>query len=124
MNRQTAPSIGDVLWAYLPEEGSAERAKKRPVLVLDVERSNGLVYVKVAKGTSQHMDAHYLGELRLSRESEWKAAGLSKPTKFQLKRLERLPMTNNWFDLNSHQSSLPQSQYAAFHTAAREAALI
>lgn len=121
--RQTAPNIGDILWAYLPEEGHAEQAKKRPVLVVDVEESNGLNYVTVAKGTSQQLDAHYLGELRLAREDEWKDAGLSKPTKFQLKRLERLPMTDTWFDPNSR-SSLQQTLYIAFRTAAREAALI
>lgn len=123
VNRQTAPNIGDILWAFLPEEGHAAKAKKRPVLVVNVERCRDLLYVTVAKGTSQHLDAHYLGELRLCEERVWKNAGLSKPTKFQLKRLERLPMTENWFDF-SDRSVLPQTSYAAFQVAAREAGLI
>lgn len=122
-DRHTVPVPGDILWAYFPEEGHATQAKKRPVLVLDIEVQNGLTYAIVAKGTSQHLDAHYLGELRLSDTNALIAAGLSVPTKFQLKRLERLPLTPAWFDLE-HRSALPKQTYAAFEIAAQEAGLM
>lgn len=124
-NHYPVPQAGDILWAWVPEqEGAARGEKCRPALVIDVTESHGLVYVTVAKGTSQHMDCHYLGELMLKQKSDWHAAGLKKPTKFQFKRTEKLPLIERWFDFNAKPSKLPQYLYRQCMMATREAGII
>ena len=119
----SAPDIGAVLWAYLPEEGTAEKSKLRPVVVLDVSSRNGLMYATVAKGTSQHIDSIFLGEFIVHTPHDIESCGLQKPTKFQLRRREVIPVTSEWFELDK-QSRLPTHLLKSLVAAAQEIHLI
>jgi hypothetical protein len=116
----TAPQAGAILWALLPEEGSARKAKERPVIVLDVSERDGFTYLTVAKGTSQKTDMLYRGEFAITDSLDIASCGLSEPTKFQLCRYETLLFTTDWFNTKLPRV-LPQHLLRKLINAAQEA---
>lgn len=118
-----APQVGAILWARLPEDGGDAKAKMRPVVVLDVSSLNGLTYVTVAKGTSQHIDEVYLGEFVVRSPVDLESCSLTKPTKFQLQRREKLPLTEAWFWMGKR-VTMPRHLLQRLVVAAQESHLI
>ena len=123
MHMKSAPQAGAILFAYLPEEGSAQKSKPRPVVVLDSTERNGLIYLTVAKGTSQKTNEKFRGEFVVRNAEDLVACGLVKETKFQLRRTETLPFTNNWFCMKAS-GNIPRHLVRNLLDAAQEANLI
>lgn len=119
----SAPSIGAIVWAFLPEEMSTAKAKARPVVVLDVEQRGELTYLTVAKCTSQHTDEVYLGEFAITDAQDLESCGLSKPTKVQLRRRETLLWSDVWFASGARRD-LPKHLLRKLFNAAQEIHLI
>ena len=94
------PQPGDIVWCRFPEERLPKPGPKaRPALVLQVGEDQGRPVVAVAYGTSQKVDRLYPGEFviaLLDREA-YDAAGLSHPTKFDLRRTFELDYNDTWF---------------------------
>jgi len=67
--------------------------------VLHVGEDQGRPVVAVAYGTSQKVDRLYPGEfvIALSDREAYDAAGLSHPTKFDLRRTFELDYNDTWF---------------------------
>ena len=115
-----APQVGDILWAFLPEDGCATKAKERPVIVLDVSEKNGLPYLTVAKGTSKKIEVVYMGEFVVNKPQDLASCGLSVVTKFQLRRYETLPFSADWFSARTPKN-LPAHLIKQLIRAAQEA---
>jgi len=101
--RWPAPSVGDVVWCRFPEALTkpAPAPKSRPGIIVRAfaPHAEGEPYtVHVCPGTSQ-LKGLYDHELLIDRNQaeEFAAAGLSYPTKFDLKRIAALPYTSDWF---------------------------
>ena len=73
--------------------------KPRPVLVLAVGGIEGDTVLEAAFGTSQKTRRLYTGEFLIDPEDgdSYRVAGLSYPTKFNLKKRLELPYTADWF---------------------------
>ena len=94
------PQPGDIVWCRFPEERLPKPGPKaRPALVLQVGEDQGRPVVAVAYGTSQKVDRLYPGEfvIALSDREAYDAAGLSHPTKFDLRRTFELDYNDIWF---------------------------
>ena len=94
------PQPGDIVWCRFPEERLPKPGPKaRPALVLQVGEDQGRPVVAVAYGTSQKVDRLYPGEfvIALSDREAYDAAGLSHPTKFDLRRTFELDYNDAWF---------------------------
>jgi len=94
------PQPGDIVWCRFPEERLPKPGPKaRPALVLQVGEDQGRPVVAVAYGTSQKVVRLYPGEfvIALSDREAYDAAGLSHPTKFDLRRTFELDYNDTWF---------------------------
>ena len=95
------PSAGDILWCAFPENKALKPGPKhRPALAITVDDADAPLYrVLVAYGTSQRVDKLHAGEfaIALIDSAAYKLAGLSYPTKFNLRDRVLLPYTSDWF---------------------------
>ncbi len=95
------PRPGDIVWCRFPERRSSTPGPKpRPALVLRVgEDSEGRPVVEVAYGTSQKVDQLYAGEFAITTADRvaYAVAGLSYPTKFDLRETFELDFNDTWF---------------------------
>lgn len=94
------PAPGDIVYCRFPEALGKPGPKPRPALVTGLaEFDDGIVGVVVAYGTSQKTDQLLAGEFLIapSKGEAYRAAGLSFPTKFDLRKLVALPYTDDWF---------------------------
>lgn len=95
------PRPGDIVWCRFPERKlPAPGPKARPALVLRVgEDSDGQPVVEVAYGTSQKVDQLYAGEFAITPadRAAYAVAGLSYPTKFNLRETFELDFNDTWF---------------------------
>lgn len=102
------PEPGDIVWCRFPHLPQREPGPKpRPALVLAVELRTDGVVLRVAYGTSQHVNRLKAGEfavLRAIHPAAFALAGLSFDTKFDLKRQVDLP----WSDLFFSTPPLPR----------------
>jgi hypothetical protein len=98
-----APLAGDIVWCYFPEDLGVEPAQKpRPGLVLEVYDDSAPEYVVLlAYGTSQKISPLYSGEFSITPQdgTAYKVAGLSYPTKFNLRKRIQLPFRSDYFDV-------------------------
>ena len=97
-----APAPGDIVWCRFPERKlSGPGPKLRPALVLRVGEADGHPVVEVAYGTSQKVDSLYAGEFAITQSdgAAYEAAGLSFPTKFNLRETFELDFNAEWFAL-------------------------
>ena len=92
---------GDIVWCRFPERRlPAPGPRARPALVLRVgENSEGRTVVEVAYGTSQNVDQLYAGEFAITAadRAAYAVAGLSYPTKFNLRETFELDFNDTWF---------------------------
>jgi hypothetical protein len=95
------PSAGDILWCAFPENKALKPGPKhRPALAITVDDADAPLYrVLVAYGTSQRVDKLHSGEfsIGLMDVAAYQLAGLSYPTKFNLRERVLLPYTRDWF---------------------------
>jgi hypothetical protein len=94
------PEPGDIVYCRFPEKGlPGPAAKPRPALVLTVGEIDGNPAVAVAYGTSQNMDRLHSGEFLIGPADgeAYTLAGLSLPTKFDLRSVKELPYDERWF---------------------------
>lgn len=95
------PSAGDILWCAFPENKALKPGPKhRPALAITVDDADAPLYrVLVAYGTSQRVDKLHSGEfaIALIDSAAYKLAGLSYPTKFNLRERVLLPYASDWF---------------------------
>jgi PemK-like, MazF-like toxin of type II toxin-antitoxin system len=97
-----APAPGDIVWCRFPERKLSGRGPKlRPALVLRIGEADGHPVVEVAYGTSQKVDSLYAGEFAITPSDgpAYEAAGLSFPTKFNLRETFELDFNGEWFAL-------------------------
>lgn len=89
------------MWCRFPEnKGIQPGPKPRPALVMRVFDDEAPHYaVEVVFGTSQKTDALRSGEFLIARADRdaYQLAGLSYPTKFNLKNRVELPFDHEWF---------------------------
>ena len=97
------PLAGDIVWCHFPEDIAVTPADKpRPGLILEVFSDNAPQYaVVVAYGTSQKVNRLYSGEFAITAQDgpAFTVAGLSYPTKFNLKRRVELPYVETYFQV-------------------------
>lgn len=95
------PSAGDILWCAFPENKALRPGPKhRPALAITVDNGDAPLYrVLVAYGTSQCVDELFSGEFAITPAdaAAYQLAGLSYPTKFDLRERVLLPYTSDWF---------------------------
>ncbi len=95
------PSAGDILWCAFPENKALSPGPKhRPALAITVDDADAPLYrILVAYGTSQRVDKLHSGEfaIALIDAAAYELAGLSFPTKFNLRERVVLPYTSDWF---------------------------
>jgi hypothetical protein len=95
-----APDPGDIVWCRFPEmESIRPGPKPRPGLVVSVDDSMSPVRVRVAYGTTQHLDRLGKGDFVITEQdgAAYRATGLAHPTKFQFRKLVVLDYTDLWF---------------------------
>lgn len=103
-NQWSCPRPGDVVWTRFPEEsGISPGPKARPAVVLAVGKQPGIAepVLRVAYGTSQHIDRLYPGEVLISERDGvdvLQLAGLDRATKFALGKVVELPFNAIWFE--------------------------
>lgn len=128
------PSAGDIVWCRFPEVVGVPGPKPRPGLVIKVFDDDEPEFaVEIAYGTSQKTNRLHAGEFLIPEipAAPYKLAGLSYPTKFNLKKLVQLPFNSEWFDLapgNIAQTpvmgtlhpSLHKAFLAAYHAAMQD----
>lgn len=105
MHYFSPPEPGDIVYCRFPERGIPGTAPKpRPALVTAVGEVDGKPHVEIAYGTSQNTDRLHSGEFQISpREREaYALAGLSFPTKFDLRNRKQLPYNVEWFRIPPH----------------------
>lgn len=92
MSNPLAPLIGACVWAWMPEAENVlvPGPKLRPTLILEADDRG----VLVAYGTSQKTNVFGLGEFVVTPAE---LEGLSKPTKFCLRKAYRLPFNKAFF---------------------------
>ena len=97
------PLAGDIVWCHFPQDLTATPADKpRPGLILEVFSDHAPQYaVLVAYGTSQKVNQLYAGEFAITAQdgAAFTIAGLSYPTKFNLKRRIELPYIESYFQV-------------------------
>lgn len=98
------PEVGTIVWCRFPEwPHSFPGPKPRPAMVMDVsEKSN---VVKVAYGTSQHLDHLYAGEFAIRQDANpiaFIVAGLTLDTKFNLNQSMELIWNDAYFENAPH----------------------
>ena len=99
------PLAGDIVWCYFPDDLKTEPAQKpRPALVLSVYKDPHRPHecgVLVVYGTSQKVATLYAGEFTITRTDgeDYRDAGLSYDTKFNMARSIKLPFNNLYFDV-------------------------
>lgn len=95
------PSAGEILWCAFPLGGELRPGPKhRPALAITVDDAETPLYrVLVAYGISQRVDQLYSGEfaITLADAGAYQLAGLSYPTKFDLRQRALLPYNGDWF---------------------------
>jgi hypothetical protein len=94
------PDAGDIVWCRFPHRGFAVPGPKpRPALVVDVGQLRGEPAIEVIYGTSQKLDRLHPGEFAITLEDghRYLAAGLDRPTKFDMRRSVFLPYSDEWF---------------------------
>lgn len=94
------PAPGDIVWCRFPENLGAPGSKPRPALVLGVGFSDSEKdTVRVAYGTTKRVGEKFSGEFEITPNDgvAFTLSGLSFPTKFDLKKTEVLPYTEEWF---------------------------
>jgi len=94
------PRAGDIVWCRFPERGGFKPAPKpRPTLVISVATNTDPLRLRVAYGTSRHLTPLHPGEFSITLDDgdAYALAGLSYPTKFNLKGNVILPFTPDWF---------------------------
>lgn len=95
------PSAGEILWCAFPiNKGLLLGSKHRPALAITVDDAEAPLYrVLAAYGTSQHVEELYSGEFSISPADAgaYQLAGLSYPTKFNLRERVLLPFNSDWF---------------------------
>jgi hypothetical protein len=99
------PEPGDIVYCRFLEKGIPGPAPKpRPALVIAVGEVDGNPRVEVAYGTSQNTDQLHSGEFRISPPDgqAYTLAGLSYPTKFDLRNRRELPYSEEWFRVPPH----------------------
>ena len=97
------PEPGDIVWCRFPQRPRDKPGPKPcPALVTEVTvRADG-VEVKVAYGTSRHLDHLHPGEFairNLENHVAFALAGLSYDTKFNLAEILSLPWDNQFFSV-------------------------
>ena len=89
------PLAGDIVWCHFPVDLAVTPADKpRPTLILEVYAAQDSSFnVIVAYGTSQKVTQLFSGEFAITDVdgAAYRVAGLSYPTKFNLKRRIQLP---------------------------------
>jgi hypothetical protein len=99
-NEFPRPALGEIVYCRFPEIIGKPGPKPRPALVVKIgEFADKTMAVVVAYGTSQGTDRLHSGEfLILPTDGEgYRVAGLSFPTKFDLRHTATLPYTDEWF---------------------------
>lgn len=103
MNYYQPPFVCDFVWCLFPEVSGQPGPKPRPALVIGVNSADPTKpYVKVAYGTSKKLNQIYPSEFTISPAdiNEFVAAGLSYPTKFDMKNTVVLPYCDTWFAIS------------------------
>lgn len=96
------PVPGDIVYCRFPEKLGKPGPKPRPALVTGlVQFDDGSIGVVVAYGTSQRLGELHSGEFAIAPGDgePYRTAGLSFPTKFDLRKLATLPYTDVWFQV-------------------------
>jgi hypothetical protein len=99
------PALGDIVYCRFPERIDVPGLKPRPGLVVGLALlEDGVRAVVIAYGTSQKTNALRAGEFLISPADgeAYRAAGLSFPTKFNLKLRSVVPYTDEWFRVPPH----------------------
>ena len=99
------PEPGDIVYCRFPRKGlPGPTPKPRPALVLTVGEIEGNPHVEVAYGTSQRTDRLHSGEFLIAPADGdvYALAGLSYPTKFDLRSRKELPYDEDWFRVPPH----------------------
>ena len=99
-SRWPPPRPGDIVWCHFPQDLARRPGPKpRPGLVLAVGEVKGETALEVAFGTSQKTNRLYPGEFLIAPDDgdAFRTAGLSYPTKFDLRKSLQLPYTAEWF---------------------------
>jgi hypothetical protein len=95
------PEIGDIIWCRFPQRPrDLPGPKSRPALVLAVSDDDSVI--KVAYGTSQHLNRMLSGEFAIRKQdnpSAYLLAGLSYDTKFDLRNIANIPWNNDFFEV-------------------------
>jgi hypothetical protein len=94
------PEPGDIVYCRFPETLGTPRPKPRPALVIGlVDFADGSRGVRVAYGTSQKVTGLKSGEFAITPAdvAAYELAGLSYPTKFDLRSTQDLAYTDEWF---------------------------
>ena len=94
------PEPGDIVWCHFPERLGMPGPKPRPALVIALLKfADGTAGVRVAYGTSQKLSSLKSGEFAITPAdaAAYELAGLSYPTKFDLRNTQDLPYTREWF---------------------------
>lgn len=99
--RWGTPSAGDILWCAFPETKVLHPGPKhRPALAITIDNGDAPLFrVLVAYGTSQRVGELFSGEFAITpaEAAAYQLAGLSYPTKFNLRERVLLPYTSDWF---------------------------
>ena len=94
------PEPGDIVYCRFPESLGKPGPKPRPALVIGlVKFADGSRGVRVAYGTSQKVDTLKSGEFAITSAdvAAYELAGISYPTKLDLRNTQDLPYTEDWF---------------------------
>ena len=94
------PALGEIVYCRFPEIIGKPGPKPRPALVIGIaELADKTKAAVVAYGTSQGANSLHSGEFLISpTDGEgYRVAGLSFPTKFDLRHTATLPYTDEWF---------------------------
>jgi hypothetical protein len=103
---ESLPALGDIVYCRSPEVKNIPAAKPRLTLVMaTVEFDSGSHGVRVAYRMSKRVSELRAGEFAITPADgqAYTHAGLSYPTKFDLKRHEDLPYTEAWFRVPPNQ---------------------
>jgi hypothetical protein len=106
------------VYSFFPETKGVPAKKPRPALVtMILELDDGSRSVRVAYGTSQKVLELHSGEFAItpSDGSAYVVSGMSFPTKFNLRRQENLPYTDEWFSVPSHRPFGPSPKLGVLH---------
>jgi hypothetical protein len=98
------PTAGDIVWCrFPPHESIPGTIKARPTLIIraiPLEPQDRRCWVVVAYGTSQKTSRIYRDEFLISKfkhPEAYRAAGLSRDTKFCFSKVAKLPFNDIFF---------------------------